>query len=75
MQQRGGAVVLGLGDGADLGFIAVVLVHLDGEAVPHLFAQNLLAEGRFLADQPLAGVAAGWLLFWLIAFKPLKFLS
>ena len=29
----------------------------------------------FRAILSLAGIAAGWLLFWLIAFRPTRFLS
>ena len=58
LHQGRGAVVLGLGDGADLRHIAVALAYLDGEAVAHFLAQHLFAEGGLLADQPLSGVAA-----------------
>lgn len=37
-----------------------------------LCAGNAIA---FRAVLSLAGIAAGWLIFWLIAFRPTRFLS
>ena len=50
LQQRGAAVIHLLFDGTDLSGVAVVFVDIHGEAVSHLFAQQLFAQRGFLAD-------------------------
>ena len=56
--QRDGAVVGILDDGLYHGLVAVSFADLHGDVVAHPAAQHGLPEGRFLADQTLARVAA-----------------
>ncbi len=62
-------------------FLASVLILYGlGAAVYALFGVDLLAlalpvPALYRAALSLAGVAAAWLAFWLIAFRPTKFLS
>lgn len=56
-----------------LGGIAAAVWALTGTDVVRALCFGSLTAYRVLFS--LAGVAALWLLFWLIAFRPLKFLS
>ncbi len=61
--------------------LGILIVYGAGAAVYALSGFDLLlfvtAGNLYLyrALLSLAGVAAAWLLFWVLAFKPLKFLS
>ncbi len=54
------------------GIFAAVYALSGFDLLAFLTAGNAAAYRALLS---LAGVAALWLLFWLIAFRPLKFLS
>lgn len=54
------------------GLAAAVYALFGFDLVLFLCFGNRIAARAALS---LAGVAAGWLLFWLIAFRPTKFLS
>ena len=54
------------------GVLAAVYALIGFDLLLYLCAGNLAI---YRAALSLAGVAALWLLFWLIAFRPTKFLS
>ena len=54
------------------GLCATVFALTGFDLLFFLTAGNLIVYRSILS---LAGVAALWLLFWLIAFRPMKFLS
>lgn len=54
------------------GLFAAVYAFSGFDLLLFLCAGNLIAYRALL---PLAGIAALWLLFWLIAFRPLRYLS
>ncbi len=54
------------------GFFATVYAFSGFSLLLFVCAGNVIVYRALLS---LAGVAAAWLLFWLIAFRPLRFLS